>query len=183
MNLHLTVFAHAAFLYRPRSRKELINAVGLIDEKFSVLMERKRAQSNVSMSSGNSARSLEAPRNDPRDRNPSKCWNCGRAGHLRRDCRRQPLVGKRAGARRSIGPRAVTVGAIRKVVATPPATLFWIELSLRTRKFPALVDTGAQFSCLRSDVVEYLYVRDVHFPIVYSRVCWQTVPRRKSMTQ
>ena len=44
-------------------------------------------------------------------------------------------------------------------MATPPATLFWIELSLRTGKFPALVDTGAQFSCLRSDVVEYLYTR------------------------
>ena len=50
----------------------------------------------------------------------------------------------------------MAVGAIRKVVATPPATLFWIELSLRTGKVPALVDTGAQFSRLRSDVVEYL---------------------------
>jgi hypothetical protein len=53
----------------------------------------------------------------------------------------------------------VTVGAIRKAVANPPATLFWIELGLRTEKFPALVDTGAQFTCLRSDVVEYLYMR------------------------
>ena len=53
----------------------------------------------------------------------------------------------------------MAVGAIRKVVATPPATLFWIELSLRTGKVPALIDTGAQFSCLRSDVVEYLYMR------------------------
>jgi hypothetical protein len=53
----------------------------------------------------------------------------------------------------------VAFGAIRKVVATPPATLFWIDLSLRTGKFPALVYTGAQFWCLRSDVVEYLYTR------------------------
>ena len=53
----------------------------------------------------------------------------------------------------------MTVGAIRKAVANPPATLFWIELGLRTEKFPALVDTGAQFTCLRSDVVEYLYMR------------------------
>jgi len=89
MILHPTVLAHAEFLERPRSQKDLINAVGLIEE-FSVLRERKRAQSTVAMSSGSSSRSLEASRNVPRDRNPRRCWNCGGAGHLRRDCRRQP---------------------------------------------------------------------------------------------
>jgi hypothetical protein len=89
MNIHPTVLAHAEFLDRPRSRKDIINAVGLIEEKLSVLRERKRAQSNDAMSSGSSARSLEASRNVPRDRNPSRCWNCGSAGHLRRDYRRQ----------------------------------------------------------------------------------------------
>jgi len=34
MNLHTTVLAHSAFFERPRSHKELINAVGLIEEKF-----------------------------------------------------------------------------------------------------------------------------------------------------
>ena len=53
----------------------------------------------------------------------------------------------------------MAVFAIRKVVATPPATLFSIDLSLRTGTFPALFDTGAQFSCLRSYVVEYIYTR------------------------
>jgi hypothetical protein len=48
-------------------------------------------------------------------------------------------------------------------VATPPATLFWIELSLRTEKIPALVDTGAQFLCLLSDVVAYLYTRSERY--------------------
>jgi len=37
MNLHPTVLAHSAFLERPRTRKELINALGLLEEKFSVL--------------------------------------------------------------------------------------------------------------------------------------------------
>jgi hypothetical protein len=32
-------------------------------------------------------------------------------------------------------------------------------LELRVGKVPALVDTGAQFSCVRSDVAEYLYLR------------------------
>jgi hypothetical protein len=43
MNLHPTVLAHAVFLERPRSRKDLINAVSLIEKRFSVLRERKRA--------------------------------------------------------------------------------------------------------------------------------------------
>ena len=42
MNLHHNVLAHAAFLDLPRSPNELINAVELIEETFSVLMERKR---------------------------------------------------------------------------------------------------------------------------------------------
>jgi len=39
--------------------------VGLIEEKLSVVRERKRAQTNVAISSGISARSLEEPRNFP----------------------------------------------------------------------------------------------------------------------
>jgi len=51
MNLHLTIFAQAAFLEKLRSRKELYNAVGLI-EKFSILKERQRTQPGVSTPSG-----------------------------------------------------------------------------------------------------------------------------------
>ena len=69
MNLHPTVLAHAAFLDSPRSLKDLINVLGLIEETFSVFSDRQRAQSNVAMSSGSSARSLEASRNAPHDRN------------------------------------------------------------------------------------------------------------------
>ena len=71
MNLHHTVLAHAAFVERLRSRKDLINDVGLIEETFSGLRERKRAQSTVAMSSGSSSRSLEASRNIPRNRKPA----------------------------------------------------------------------------------------------------------------
>jgi len=31
-------------------------------------------------------------------------------------------------------------------------------LSVKERKIPAIVDIGAQFSCVRSDVIEYLYL-------------------------
>jgi hypothetical protein len=45
---------------------------------------------------------------------------------------------------------------LRKVVANTARPLLWVKLSLRERKIPAIIDTGAQFSCVRSDVVEYL---------------------------
>ena len=68
-------------------------------------------------------------------------------------------VGKRADAQWSVGPRAGTVSVLREVAATPPATLLWVGLNLKIRKIPALVDTGAQFSCVRSEVIDYLYHR------------------------
>jgi hypothetical protein len=33
----------------------------------------------------------------------------------------------------------------------------WIMLQVKKGKFPALLDTGAQFSCVRSDVAEFLF--------------------------
>ena len=66
-------------------------------------------------------------------------------------------VGKRTRARRSPNPRAGTLTAFQKVVANPSNPLLWVMLSVKERKIPAIVDTGAQFSCIRSDVIEYLY--------------------------
>ena len=33
-----------------------------------------------------------------------------------------------------------------------------MALQLKDRSIPALIDTGAQFSCIRSDVIEYLHL-------------------------
>ena len=57
------------------------------------------------------------------------------------------------------GPRAGTLNTFRKISASPPNTLLRVALELRKGRVPALVDTGAQFSCIRSDVIEYLYTR------------------------
>ena len=43
-----------------------------------------------------------------------------------------------------------------RIMATAPANLLWVVLDLKAGKIPALVDTGAQFSCVRLDVLEFL---------------------------
>ena len=160
MNLHPTVLAHSAFLERPRTRKELINAVGLIEGKFSVLSEREKTHPTAPTSNGNSPRGREPPWRAPPGSRPCRCWKCGQTGHMRCDCRQRP---SRSGIgqvpQRSVAPRAGTVSALRKVAATPPAPLLLVGLNLKIGKIPALVDTGAQFSCVRSDVIDYVYRR------------------------
>lgn len=36
--------------------------------------------------------------------------------------------------------------------------LLWVALELRVGKVPALLDTSAQFSCIRANVTEFLYL-------------------------
>jgi len=92
MNLHPSILAQAAFLERPRSREELYNAVGLIEEKGSVLKERQRTQSAYVSPSGSGLLNHEPSRNVPTNSRPNKCWNCGRLGHVRRNCRQRDSI-------------------------------------------------------------------------------------------
>jgi hypothetical protein len=48
--------------------------------------------------------------------------------------------------------------AFHKVVASTTSPLLWVTLSVKERNLPAVVDTGAHFSCIRSDVIEYLHL-------------------------
>jgi hypothetical protein len=47
---------------------------------------------------------------------------------------------------------------MKRVAAEPMDPLLWVALEFRTGKVPALVDTGAQFSCIRGDVAEFLHL-------------------------
>jgi len=47
--------------------------------------------------------------------------------------------------------------AFHKVVANTTSPLLWVTLYVKERSLPAIIDTGAQFSCIRSDVSEYLH--------------------------
>jgi hypothetical protein len=63
MNLHPSILAQAAFLEKPHSRAQLYSAVGLIEERFSVLRERQRTQSVTNTSSGGGSRGRESSHN------------------------------------------------------------------------------------------------------------------------
>jgi hypothetical protein len=48
---------------------------------------------------------------------------------------------------------------LRKVTVAPSDPLLWVSLKLKVGTIPALIDTGAQISCVRQDVIEFLYLR------------------------
>jgi hypothetical protein len=87
MNLHPSFLAHTALLGRPCAREELLDIIGLIEERVSVCNSREANPNSRSLvggrfspSKGSSSKSLPGV----------KCWNCGRTGHLKRNCRRGP---------------------------------------------------------------------------------------------
>jgi len=114
MNLHPQVLSQAAFLEKPRSRKELYRLVGLIEEKFSVLKERSRLGPEVTRGGGNGSDCGGRPRDDRRDprapvRGSVRCWQCGQQGHVRRSCPQRDAPSgnvQRPGAGRVPGQRS-----------------------------------------------------------------------------
>ena len=74
-------------------------------------------------------------------------------------------AGKRAAPRESVGSRGGQLSCFTKVVAVPAEDPLWVVLKLKSGNIPALVDTGAQFSCMRTEVAEYL--RQVGEPCVF----------------
>jgi hypothetical protein len=91
MNFHPDILNQAAFLDRPRSLCDLRRVAGLIEEKFSVLNERRRLDPGVVKGTNRGPENRGTVR-DTRTRalaptGPATgCWGCGQAGHFRRDC-------------------------------------------------------------------------------------------------
>jgi hypothetical protein len=68
-------------------------------------------------------------------------------------------VGKRTGARRSGGLRAYALSGLKRVLGGARDSPRRLNLKIKVGTVPALVDTGAQFSCLRADVAEYILLK------------------------
>jgi hypothetical protein len=155
MNFHPGILAHAAFLDKPRSLKDLYRVVGLIEEKFAVAKERQRVEKPVHLASSSSrvgpwnASRVTPVRPMASASASAGCWTCRQSGHFRRNCPPEAgVVGKRADARRPPGSRAKVVSGLRKISAVPRDLPLWVNLELKVGKVPALIDTGAQFSCI-----------------------------------
>ena len=101
MNLLPTILAHAAFLERPRSRRVLNSAFGLIENKFSILKERHKTQPTVAISSGGDPHNRVPFQNVPPNSHPYRCWNWGHLDHERRNCR-QSFRGRETGRRPAV---------------------------------------------------------------------------------
>ena len=70
------------------------------------------------------------------------------------------IFGKRAIAQRRVGPRSFVLSGLPKVTAANSIVPLWVMLEFKTGNMPTLVDTRVQFSCVRSDVIEFLYMRE-----------------------
>ena len=77
-----------------------------------------------------------------------------------RDCRQRPSLSRIGHVPwRSVALWAVTVSSLGNVAAKTQDLLLMVDLNLKVGNVLALVDTGDQFSRVRSDVIDYLYHR------------------------
>jgi len=90
---------------------------------------------------------------------------------------------ERAIAQRRVGSRSFVLRRLPKVTAATSIVSLWVMLEFKTGNVPAFVDTGAQFSCVRSDVIEFIYMREK--PCTFSSFsvsCFQTDGQRSELT-
>jgi len=161
MNFHPDILDKAAFRDRPRSLKDLYRVVGLIEENVSVSKERQRLQQDARGRSRGGVEPRDVSRvARQRQEGPGtisvRCWSCGQAGHYQRGCPQRtarPGNGQRPGGRSA--PEEKFLSSLHKITALPSDSPLW---GLKVGNDPALVDTGPQFSCVRSGVGEFLYL-------------------------
>jgi hypothetical protein len=157
MNLHPSIFVHTALLDRPRSLKDLYRVVGLIEEKSSVTRERQRVEVAPRSPVNTRAPPRETLRPTPARAGvrAMSCWGCGQTGHGKRNCpRRNTPLGNGQAPGGQQAPAAGTLSTLKRVERGPRELPLWVDLHMQIGKVPALVDTGAQFSCIRVDLAE-----------------------------
>jgi hypothetical protein len=193
MNIHPEILGQAALLPRPTSYKELCDLVGLIEERLAVLAERTRPKAGTSSRPNHEKTrgkeweesKAEVRREPQAQRGQVKCWECGKIGHIQRQCKRGSSKGtvavltpttesskessrvqnnktvgrqeknyehKQGQGRGSARPRRSNR---RERVEKAPCkgSLLWVTVKFAVGNVKALVDTGAQFTCIRRDVL------------------------------
>ena len=154
MNLHPNILNPVSLVDKPKSRKDLALMVSLIEEQSSVLAEREKLlRANPSLNSRRGRHDFVG-NNSPSSRRPVTCWGCGRAGNIRSGCPRREVLLDNTSKMWSQGSTKLKIlSSFHKNVAVPAVEALWVLIQLKSGKVPALVDTGAQLSCVRADVV------------------------------
>ena len=133
--------------------------VGLIEVKSSVARERQRVEESPRYPVNTRAPPRETLRPPPSRAGVGSmaCWGCGQIGQSKRNCPRRntPLGNGRAPGGQQ-APEAGTLSTLNGVGKGPRELPLWVDLHLQIGKVPALVDTGAQFSCIRVDLAEFI---------------------------
>jgi len=161
MNLHPEILKEAAFLNRPNTRDELFRVVNLIEERFCVAEERRNMERETRRNYGRGD-SPDRFQRHGQDHPPRKikCWNCGQTGHVRNKCPNRTgtaMTGVEY-VKSQWTPSVKIMNSLRKVTAVPADAPLWVMVRLKCGKIPALLDTGAQSSCIRSDIAEFLHL-------------------------
>jgi len=114
----------------------------------------------TSNSNVNSPRGLETPRCDAPLSRSYRSFKFGQTRQMRSDYLQRPSrLGNQQVLPQTVGPRADNVSALRKVDSKLPNPLLWVGLNLKIGIIAALVETGAKLSCVRSEVIDYVYHR------------------------
>ena len=109
---------------------------------------------------GGDPRNQEKSRNVPANSRPHRCWNCGHFGHLKHNYRQTVSLSGTDRWPAVTRPPGRNLECFSQNRCCTSEYFIVVRLGFESGKGPLpLVDRGAHFSCIRSDVIEYLYLR------------------------
>ena len=112
-----------------------------------------------------------------KNRNGIQCYNCGKFGHIKQNCRAQTqeqavnqIESRTTDSNRSEGNRVVNteqrIGANSTVINTNsvnPEKLILIDVRINGKIFKGLVDSGAELTLIRKSVAEQLKLKIIPY--------------------